>query len=581
MSSDITPFQASSAQFRLPATPGKVDKPATNDAAAKTEVTPEAKTETKPKEGISRKDFISQNMEAAKNLSADKKAQERATLEAIYGKADKDHSGKIELPEMDEFTKLLDAHKADTEGKNNATTMTYTTQHGHTTAELAKQLGTDEATLLQHNPSLKKGQMVAGGSAITLPVNEKTMKEVDGFTQTYGADKTKVTYHQPEIKEPKETKETKETKGPDNTTTKVPEKTETEGVTFLQQNFDQVAGGDGRVSKEDLQKNMPEGPAKDALLKHFDVIKFGTVEQGAEAWQNLSKGDVDRLSGAMAGGKSVASYSQELAKDNPAAKEALDEVGKQEAAQHFDKTKAEAEAAISQKAGHPVKIEWADDMSQGDKLRQLDMLKRMASDSSYDNTWKKFDRIELDVLESKSDSGDPNNLKGYVEEKGKTLKINQPGNGWGGGSDLTDVELDKQVRAMEQVRDKANRETSVGDLKNQVGEALSKKAGHPVQVGFDSNMSPEDQLKQLNHLKGMLEDPAFDKVWAYYDKVEFNTFKDRRDSGDPNNLTDYVQVDARTLKLNNASNDGLTDAEMTKQRRAVEHLRDNGKPYGK
>ncbi|HEY9857373.1 MAG TPA: LysM peptidoglycan-binding domain-containing protein [Stenomitos sp.] len=356
--------------------------------------------------------------------------------------------------------------------------------------------------------------------------------------------------------------------------------TEADGVKYLQQNFDKVSGGDGKISKEDLQKNMPDGPAKDALLKNFDVLKFGTVESGADAWQTLSKGDVDRLAGATSGGQTVSSYAQELAKENPSAKIALDDVSKQESADNVEKTRQEVEKTLSAKAGHPVKVDWADDMSDADKLRQLDMLKKMASDSSYDNTWKQYDHIQFDVYESRTDSGDKNNLDGYVEEKGKTLKINQPGNGWGGGSDLTDVEYDKQVRAMEKLRDKINAKEGTKDLQAELEKSLSEKAGHPVSIEFEKGTSTEDQLKQLNNLKAMLADPSLDKVWAYYDKVQFNTFEDRRDSGDAKNLTDYVQVDNRTLKINNAGQDGLTETEMDKQKRALEHLRDHGKPYG-
>lgn len=356
---------------------------------------------------------------------------------------------------------------------------------------------------------------------------------------------------------------------------------EAEGVTYLQQNFDQVSGGDGKVSKEDLEANMPDGPAKEALIKHFEVLKFGTVESGDDAWKNLNKGDVDRLAGAVGGGKTVQGVSEELAAGNTEAKEALDEVGKQETAQNVERATAEVEAALGQKAGHPVQVEWADDMSDADKLRQLAMLQKMANDPSYDNTWKNYDKIELDVYESRTDSGDRNNLDGYVEEKGQTLKINQPGNGWGGGSDLTDVELDKQLRAMEQLRDKHNATAGAAELETQLEKVLGEKAGHPVEIRFEDDMSSEDRLKELNHLQGMLEDPAMDRVWAYYDQVEFNTFEDRRDSGDRDNLTDYVQVDSRTLKINNAGKDGITDVELDKQRRALEHLRDNGKPYGK
>ncbi len=351
---------------------------------------------------------------------------------------------------------------------------------------------------------------------------------------------------------------------------------EAEGVQYLQQNFDQVSGGDGKVSREDLEKNMPDGPAKEALIKNFDVLKFGTIESGEDAWTNLSKGDVDRLAGAMGGGKTLQGVTEELAAGNSQAKEALENVGKQEVAQQVEQTTAAVEAAISQKAGHPVKVEWADDMSDQDKLRQLEMLQKMANDPSYDNTWKQYDKVELDVYESKRDSGDPNNLDGYVEEKGKTLKINQPGN-----SELTDVEFDKQVRAMEQLRDKHNATAGAADLEQQLEKTLTEKAGHPVSIDFEEGTSTADRMAQLNALKGMLADPGLDQVWAYYDKVQFNTFEDRRDSGDRNNLTDYVQTDNRTLKINNAGKDGITDVETDKQRRALEHLRDNGKPYGK
>lgn len=356
---------------------------------------------------------------------------------------------------------------------------------------------------------------------------------------------------------------------------------EAEGIKTLQQDFDTIAGGDGKVSKEDLQKNMPDGPGKDALLKNFDVLKYGTIESGRDAYTNLARGDIDRLAGAMNQGKTIDAVASDIAAQNPQAKTALDQVKKQEASQNVDKQKAEVEATLGNKAGHEVKIEWADDMSDGDKLKQLAMLQKMANDPSYDNTWKQFDKIALDVYESRTDSGDPDNLDGYVETEGKTLKINQPGNGFGGGSDLTDVELGKQVRGMEQLRDKTNREVGTSNLESELETTLSRKAGRAVKIEWAGGMSDEDKLKQLNNLKGMLDDPSYDKMWASYDKVEFNTFEDRRDSGDSKNLTDYVQVDGGTLKLNNAGKDGLTDVEEDKQRRAMEHLRDNGKPFGK
>lgn len=82
-------------------------------------------------------------------------------------------------------------------------------------------------------------------------------------------------------------------------------------VAFLQNNFDAVAGEDGMISREDLEK-LPAGPGRRALLDHFNSLIFGSIDPGKEAWQNLSKGDLDALASRVGGGKSIAEVAREL-----------------------------------------------------------------------------------------------------------------------------------------------------------------------------------------------------------------------------------------------------------------------------
>jgi len=107
---------------------------------------------------------------------------------------------------------------------------------------------------------------------------------------------------------------------------------------------------------------------------------------------------------------------------------------------------------------------------------------------------------------------------------------------------------------------------------------LSERAGHPVNIKFEEGaFSPEDQMKQLNLLSGALESEYYTaEMWAQFNTIEFNTYENYRNDSNPNNLNKYTEVSGNTLRINNPDRDGITPAELDKQRRALDYTLRNG-----
>jgi LysM repeat protein len=105
---------------------------------------------------------------------------------------------------------------------------------------------------------------------------------------------------------------------------------------------------------------------------------------------------------------------------------------------------------------------------------------------------------------------------------------------------------------------------------------LNEKAGHPVAIKFGDHFGDADKAREYDTLKKALNDPSFDAMWSHYDTIEFNTYTQYQD-GAKDNLNKYTEVDGKTLKINNPAKDGVTDAELDKQWRALEYTRDHNK----
>ncbi|MDB5095847.1 MAG: putative large rane protein, partial [Cyanobacteria bacterium RYN_339] len=56
---------------------------------------------------------------------------------------------------------------------------------------------------------------------------------------------------------------------------------------------------DKGISRADVERWMPEGSGKKAVLKYFDALMFGYIDPGAEGWNNLFAGDIDRMQKAV------------------------------------------------------------------------------------------------------------------------------------------------------------------------------------------------------------------------------------------------------------------------------------------
>ncbi|MEB3223213.1 MAG: LysM peptidoglycan-binding domain-containing protein [Candidatus Sericytochromatia bacterium] len=82
---------------------------------------------------------------------------------------------------------------------------------------------------------------------------------------------------------------------------------EKDAVMWLRTNSDPA----GMVSRETVQK-MPAGPAREALLKHFDTLLFGHIDGGEKGWSLLHKGDLDRLAKAVDQGQSITAFAEAL-----------------------------------------------------------------------------------------------------------------------------------------------------------------------------------------------------------------------------------------------------------------------------
>ncbi|MGE5708225.1 MAG: hypothetical protein ACM3YO_07815, partial [Bacteroidota bacterium] len=248
-----------------------------------------------------------------------------------------------------------------------------------------------------------------------------------------------------------------------------------------------------------------------------------------------------------------------------AAKVTVDPVAEQTKA-----AEADVAAKLSEKAGHPVDLRFDGKLDPEAKLKQLQNLQAMLADPNNDALWQNYNQIEFNTYDNLKDSGDPNNLNKYVETEGKILKINNAAK-----DGLTDVEADKQLRAVSALATEEN-------LKNKqalVEKKLSEKAGHPVSIEWDSDKRLDAPAREaeLELLESMLKDSRYDKLWKNYETIEFNTYESAKDSGDANNLHKYVESKGKTLKINNAADDGLTTIEYDKQQRAMEYLRDTGK----
>ena len=64
-------------------------------------------------------------------------------------------------------------------------------------------------------------------------------------------------------------------------------------------------GPNGRISSAEIDRSMPDGPGKQAVLRNFDALMFGYIDRGSDGWSNLFTGDVDRMRQAVNDGQSL------------------------------------------------------------------------------------------------------------------------------------------------------------------------------------------------------------------------------------------------------------------------------------
>lgn len=524
-----------------------------------------------------------------------------------------------------------------------------------------------------------------------------------------------------------------------------------EAAKYLQENFDKVAGSDGKVSREDIKANVPEGPGREELLKNFDTLIFGKIEQGDEAWSNLSRDDVDKMvEGSAEGGLQAyadglaskiiqergvtdatgdgkvdaADLSKYVEANRPKpetpevaeAKKTIDQAGlmqgptvdpngfKAADQQTVDQAKAalekipaddpqraqyeqkvadlekrfeeryavptaknaEVQEKLDQASGAAARgdaagydramqeaIEEADDPKDFEAIAhnaasngkpELAAAARAAADPKVSEDVRKEIRYALqdndntndDLGDALKDARSPEDFRAIAAAAtaAQDTRYNDLAPAIAALADpnlspevrtelrkaLDDTRntgdevlkaLSKASNAYDQEAIKAVAATLSGDdlkrvqeradlnqLSPEVARALkmedaakaieatqamekrlSEKAGHPVDIRWDTDrrLSPADMQKQLEVLDAALKDPNYETMWSRYNTIEFNTYERARDSGDRNNLSHYAEVDGGTLKLNNAANDGLTDVELDKQRRALEVVRNTGR----
>jgi LysM repeat protein len=107
------------------------------------------------------------------------------------------------------------------------------------------------------------------------------------------------------------------------------------------------------------------------------------------------------------------------------------------------------ETMMAQQTGHPVSIKFSDSLDPKTKEQELGTIMSMLMDPRYKDMLGQFDKIEFHTVRGASDdTAHADNLHGYVQKDGKTLKINKPDN-----DGLTALEFDKQLRALAQLRD--------------------------------------------------------------------------------------------------------------------------------
>lgn len=181
------------------------------------------------------------------------------------------------------------------------TTKEVTVQAGDTLGKIAKANGVTLAELKEANPDLFKagtdstGKRRTAGGDLIYP-GDKVKLPVKAEPKAGGGDKPAALDDQAAVK-------------------------------YLQDNFDKVASGDGSVSRTDLAAKLPEGPGKEALLKHFDSLMFASVDQGKEAWSNLTKADVEQIGKKLTGAGSIEKLAGELTQQVIKDREIKDQTG--------------------------------------------------------------------------------------------------------------------------------------------------------------------------------------------------------------------------------------------------------------
>jgi LysM repeat protein len=176
---------------------------------------------------------------------------------------------------------------------------TYTIEPGDTLSKIAKAYTKDPQKfkeLLALNPHIKNPDKIFPGQKLTLPASWSQAAPATGTGTGATTGTPATTPANPATGTPA----TGQAPGtPAGVSSRISGEAEVkamqEATKYLSANFDKVAGADGMVSKDDIQKNMPDGPGKAGLLKHFDDLKFLSIDPGADAWTNLTKQDVHEI----------------------------------------------------------------------------------------------------------------------------------------------------------------------------------------------------------------------------------------------------------------------------------------------
>ncbi|MBO9539824.1 LysM peptidoglycan-binding domain-containing protein [bacterium] len=549
------------------------------------------KTEDK---AIAKGDFVDQQLAQAKNLNADQKVKEKAAFEQIFDKADKDVSGKIDLSEFDSLVKGIAVHQLDNEAK--------AVLDGTTIAEPNEKalMKGDQAAIEQAKKVNEEALAKAETAIANIPKDdpergtyEKRLQELQSsFKGIYGdranppQDAGK-TWGGPDSK--RDLNFGHDEKPDANGTPQLTRMSSTGKLLWADSDTavtsDQWANMP-KAQQEKILSSVPEDQreALNASMATGDASKAKTSGPATETVTVKAGDTLSKI--ARANGVTL----DEIKQANPDLfQDGKDATGKrrtsggaliypgdqitipgkaQEAAPAA--SAPEEEATVTESKPEETAPKPSEQAAHG-----YELLEAATKDPEAAKKWSAQDKADvvaytrevgaeqMAVANDKTKSVSER-VEAIQQAEGTIQVLAQVADAAG----LPEVAKEAQMMYGELKVDDGLKQV-VADQVKATQEKAGKVAGHAVDIRFDGNLAPLDQLKQLEVLDKQLDDPNNAALWKGYNAIEFNTYTSATNSKDPNNLSRFVESDGKVLKINNASDDGLTASEIDKQSRAI------------